>query len=175
MAVWSDKIAKVTQSAISKSKEVAGVTKLNMEVGALNQDIRNIQTQVGAYVLNNGLLLEDSFVAGWAEKVNAHKADIDAKNEKIMELKNIAVCPGCGREVSRDNRFCEHCGTEIVIKTAEEDGAEASVAEPMAERAAEAFAAAESETVAADAAGESAADKENGKAETAAAESADQA
>ena len=68
MASWSDKVAQVTQNAISKGKEVAGVTKLNVEIGALNQDIRNIQTKVGAYVLSNGLLPEDSFVAGLAER-----------------------------------------------------------------------------------------------------------
>ena len=80
MASWSDKVAQVTQNAISKGKEVAGVTKLNVEIGALNQDIRNIQTKVGAYVLSNGLLPEDSFVAGLAEKVQAYKTEIEAKN-----------------------------------------------------------------------------------------------
>ena len=136
MASWSDKVAQVTQNAISKGKEVAGVTKLNVEIGALNQDIRNIQTKVGAYVLSNGLLPEDSFVAGLAEKVQAYKTEIEAKNEKIMELKNITVCAGCGREVSRDNKYCVHCGAEIVVKASASDKAQNSEAETVAEGAA---------------------------------------
>lgn len=116
MASWSDKFAQVTQSAISKSKEVAGVTKLNMEISSLNQEIRNIQMQAGAYVLDNGFLYENPYIVDWAEKVRSLRAEIEGKNEKIMELRNMVVCSGCGREVSRSNRFCEHCGTEIVIK-----------------------------------------------------------
>lgn len=144
MASWSDRLAQVTQNAISKSKEVAGVTKLNMEISALNQDIRNIQAQVGAYVLENGFLLENPYVADWAEKVHAHKANIEAKNEKIMELKNVTICPGCGKEVSRSNRFCEHCGAEVVIKTPAADEAAAEAAEAAAENGGETSAFAES-------------------------------
>ena len=148
MASWSDRFTQMTQSAISKSKEVAGVTKLNMEISSLNQEIKNIQTQVGAYVLDNGFLMENQYIADWAEKVKGFKAEIEAKNEKIMELKNVTVCTKCGREVSRSNRFCEHCGAEIIIKAPVADTAEAPAAENVASSAAEA-AAAESEAPAA--------------------------
>lgn len=145
MASWSDRFTQMTQSAISKSKEVAGVTKLNMEIGSLNQEIKNIQTQVGAYVLDNGFLMENPYIADWAEKVKGFKAEIEAKNEKILELKNVIVCTKCGREVSRSNRFCEHCGAEIIIKAPVADTAEAPVAETVANSAAEAVVTAESE------------------------------
>lgn len=62
MASWTEKLNQMTQSAISKSKEVAGVTKLNLEISSLNQNIKNIQTEIGAYVLENGLLKEDASV-----------------------------------------------------------------------------------------------------------------
>ncbi len=141
MASWSDRFAQVTQSAISKSKEVAGVTKLNMEISSLNQEIKNIQIQAGAYVLDNGFLYENPYIADWAEKVKSLRAEIEGKNEKIMELRNVVVCSGCGREVSRSNRFCEHCGAEIIVKaTAAEETAQAQ--EVKAETAASAEAAA---------------------------------
>ncbi len=151
MASWSDRFTQMTQSAISKSKEVAGVTKLNMEISSLNQEIKNIQTQVGAYVLDNEFLMENPYVADWVEKMKDLKAEIEAKNEKIMELKNVVVCTGCGREVSRSNRFCEHCGTEIIIKAPAADAAEAPTAENVAGSAAESAVSAESEAT--DAAG----------------------
>lgn len=115
MASWSDKFTQVTQNAISKSKEVAGVAKLNMEISSLNQEIKNIQTQVGAYVLDNGFLPANPYIADWMEKVNGLRDEIAAKNEKIMEIKNVVICSKCGKEVSRSNRFCEQCGAEIVI------------------------------------------------------------
>lgn len=119
MASWTEKLNQMTQSAISKSKEVAGVTKLNLEISSLNQNIKNIQTEIGAYVLENGLLKEDATVVEWAAKVAAYKAEIEADNEKICDLKNVSICPGCGAEVSRTSKFCDKCGTAIVIKSAE--------------------------------------------------------
>ena len=68
--------------------------------------------------------------------MQAYKTEIEAKNEKIMELKNITVCAGCGREVSRDNKYCVHCGAEIVVKASASDKAQNSEAETVAEGAA---------------------------------------
>lgn len=119
MASWSEKLNQMTQSAISKSKEVAGITKLNVENGTLNQNLKNIYTEVGRYVLEQGLLTEDETVAEWASKAAALKADIEANEEKIRSLKNVNICPGCGAEVPKTSKFCSKCGTAIVIKTSE--------------------------------------------------------
>lgn len=119
MANWNERLNQMAQKTISKSKEVAGVAKLNLEISTLNQNIKNIQNEVGAYVLENGLLLDDASVAEWAAKVASLKAEIETNTEKIHDLKNVSVCPGCGAEVSRTSKFCDKCGTAIVIKVAD--------------------------------------------------------
>lgn len=119
MASWSEKLNQMTQKTISKSKEVAGVAKLNLEISTLNQNIKNIQNEVGAYVLEKGLLLEDASVSEWAAKVASLKAEIEANTEKIHDLKNVSICPGCGAEVAKTSKFCDKCGTAIVIKVSE--------------------------------------------------------
>ena len=58
MAGWSEKFNKMTQTAISKSKEVTEVTRLNMEINSLNQSIKEIATKIGEYVLKYDLLRE---------------------------------------------------------------------------------------------------------------------
>ena len=141
MASWTEKLNQMTQNAISKSKEVAGVTKLNLEISTLNQNIKNIQTEVGAYVLENGLLKEDASVVEWASKVASLKAEIEANSEKIHDLKNISICPGCGAEVSRTSKFCDKCGTPIVVASTdpvkEEEIIDAQYSETSGEAAAE--------------------------------------
>ena len=101
MAGWKEKLNQMTQDAISKSKEVAGVAKLNMEISSLNQSVKNIYTEVGTYVLEKGLLSDDAVVAEWAAKAADLKAEIESNTEKISLLKNVTVCPDCGAEVSR--------------------------------------------------------------------------
>lgn len=119
MASWSEKLNQMTQKTISKSKEVAGVAKLNLEISTLNQNIKNIQNEVGAYVLENGLLMEDASVAEWAAKVASLKEEIETNTEKIHDLKNVSICPGCGAEVAKTSKFCDKCGTAIVIKVSD--------------------------------------------------------
>lgn len=119
MASWSEKLNQMTQSAISKSKEMAGVTKLNVEIGTLNQNLKNIYTEVGRYVLEKGLLKEDETVAEWASKAAGLKADIEMNTSRIRDLKNVSICPGCGAEVPRTSKFCGKCGAAIVVTSSE--------------------------------------------------------
>ena len=58
MASWREKLNQAAQNTISKSKEVAEIAKLNVEIGSSNQSMKNIYTEVGKYVLENGLLSE---------------------------------------------------------------------------------------------------------------------
>lgn len=115
MASWREKLNQAAQNTISKSKEVAGVAKLNVEIGSLNQSMKNIYTEVGRYVLENGLLSENETVAEWASKAADIKADIEANTERIKTLKNVNTCPGCGAEVPKSSKFCDKCGTPIVV------------------------------------------------------------
>lgn len=119
MASWREKLNQAAQNTISKSKEVAGVAKLNVEIGSLNQSLKNVYTEVGKYVLENGLLSENETVSEWASKAADIKAEIEANTEKIKLLKNVNTCPGCGAEVPRTSKFCDKCGTPIVVASTE--------------------------------------------------------
>ena len=127
MAGWGEKFNKVTLSAISKGKEVAGITKLNMEISSLNQALKEAQAQVGAYVMEQELFAEDETVAQLCEKARKVQADIAADQEKLKALKNVQICPACGAEVPRTSKFCNKCGTPITqpvpVPVAEEEQA----------------------------------------------------
>ena len=141
MASWREKLNQAAQNTISKSKEVAGVAKLNVEIGTLNQSLKNIYTEVGKYVLEKGVLPEDETVAEWASKAADIKAEIEANTEKIKLLKNVNTCPGCGAEVPKTSKFCDKCGTPIVVASTdsvkEEEIIDAQYSETSGEAAAE--------------------------------------
>lgn len=41
------------------------------------------------------------------------EAQIERDRIAIRELKNIELCPQCGAEVVRGNRFCPQCGSPM--------------------------------------------------------------
>ncbi len=123
MANWSEKFNKMTQSAISKSKEVAEVTKLNLEISGFNQDLKELYTKAGQYVLENGIGAGDETLEDLAAQMLAIKNSIAADEEKIRAVKNINICPKCGASVSRSSRFCDQCGAEMVVAVPQEETA----------------------------------------------------
>ena len=120
MANWGEKFNKVTQSAINKSKEVAEVTRLNMEISTFNQNIKDLYFKAGEYVLESGLTFENAVLKGYYEQLETIRQNIADTQEKIREAKNITICPKCGAEVPRTSRFCDKCGTELIQSSEEE-------------------------------------------------------
>ncbi len=114
MANWGEKFNRMTQSAITKSKEMVEVTRLNTEISALGQNLKELYSKAGEYVLVNGLLGGDEAIADLANQAAAIRQNIEADQEKLLEIKNINICPNCGAEVSRASKFCDRCGTEMV-------------------------------------------------------------
>lgn len=114
MANWGQKISKMTQSAITKSKEMAEVTRLNMEINTLEQNMKDVYTKIGEYVAESGLLEEDEAVKRYMEELNKIKEELEKNQEKIKDVRNINICSNCGAEVARTSKFCDMCGTEII-------------------------------------------------------------
>ena len=113
MANWSEKFNKLTQTAISKGKEVTEITKLNVEVVSLNQNLKEITMKIGQYVLEHDLLLEEEEVAKLINQAKEVKDNVEATKEKILEAKKTQVCSSCGAEISKNSKFCNKCGAEV--------------------------------------------------------------
>ena len=129
MANWSEKFNKITQTAISKSKEVTEITRLNVEKMSLNQELKEVTFKIGEYVLENNLLLEEEVIGQLMEQVNSIKANIEENQKKILELKNAQVCSSCGAEVAKTSKFCDKCGAKLMELKVEPEVEEVKVEE----------------------------------------------
>lgn len=113
MANWGEKFSRATQAAISKSKEMAEVTRLNVEISTYTQNMKDLYTRIGEYVIEKGLLAEDEEVSNKRKEIETLQANIQFDTEKVNEIRNINICSNCGSEVSRSSKFCDKCGAEI--------------------------------------------------------------
>ena len=68
---WGDKLNQITKSAVSKSKEVAEITRLNMEISSNEQKIKELAAQIGMIVAEQQLLPENEEIAGAADKIRS--------------------------------------------------------------------------------------------------------
>lgn len=110
---WSDKFNQITKSAVSRSREMAEITRLNMEISSNEQKMKELAVQIGMSVVDQQLLLENEQIAGLAAQITALREAV-AKNQGIIQdIRNINICSNCGAEVSRASKFCDKCGNPM--------------------------------------------------------------
>ena len=69
---WADftkKLSQTTQDASDKMKKMAEISRLNGEINAADDKVRAICNEIGAYVINNKLFMEEIGRASCRERV----------------------------------------------------------------------------------------------------------
>lgn len=139
MASWKDSFSKFAQSAVSKSKEMAEVTRLNLDTNTQEQKIKDLYATMGEYVMERPELVsaeDETFAAGMVT-LNELKEKIEQNRAALLALRNVALCPACGIEISRDNKFCPGCGAPVVLPQVVAEPEETAAQEDTVEVAAE--------------------------------------
>lgn len=113
MMNWGDKFNQMTKSAISKSKEMAEITRLNMEISNYEQKMKELAAQIGMDVVERQLLADDEQIAELASQIRKLQESILKDQATIQDIRNINICANCGAEVSRTSKFCDKCGSPM--------------------------------------------------------------
>jgi Zn finger protein HypA/HybF involved in hydrogenase expression len=111
---FTKKVTDTAKAAAKKSSELVEVTKLNMNIGAEEDKIRKIYTEIGKAVYDKYAKEEevDEAFRGQYEKIVSIEKAIEEMKQKILEMKNTKLCPNCSAELERDIAFCPKCGAK---------------------------------------------------------------
>lgn len=109
------KVGEAAQAAAKKSSELVEVTKLNMSISSEEEKMQKLYIKVGKklyeeYSLNSELYPE---FKEDCEAIMNHELAIQNLKEKMLEVKNVKICQGCGVEVERSIMFCPKCGNKF--------------------------------------------------------------
>ena len=110
---WSRKIGQMGQSTLQKTKDAAGVARINSQIYEEEKKLNNLYLEIGKrYALLHGDDFEEA-LADSMQEVKAVSARIDEYKEQIRLIKGIRVCERCGTEVADGSLFCSNCGNRI--------------------------------------------------------------
>lgn len=110
---FSKKVSGAGQSAITKAKELADITKLNSMINDEEKTINSYYYQIGKlYVSLHRSDSEENFVS-MIRAVSESEAKIQDYKKQIQDVKGIKNCPNCGAEVPNGAAFCSSCGTPM--------------------------------------------------------------
>ena len=151
-----DKVRTTGNQLTSKAKDTGEQFRLNSEIQNINKQIEQQYQRIGEMYYNwkrDENLSEPDFETACGA-IDVLKNQIEEREKKINDIKVQISCPGCGKMVPPDTKFCPYCGKPVdpaEIQAAEQRRieeekkaeAEARAAAEQARQEAEARAAAE--------------------------------
>lgn len=127
MEKFISEIKSVANKFAKKTGEIAGISKLKLNIANTKSDITACYKTLGETVYN----AQKDADGGAAEKIQELIETIDMLYEKIDELnetiasmKNEKVCPNCGESNPKTQRFCGGCGQAFDYDDSEDEDAE---------------------------------------------------
>lgn len=116
------KLGEAAQAAAKKSGELVEVTKLNVNINSEEDKIQKLYTQIGKKIYEKyaGSGAAEKEIAEDCETIKVHEQNVRSLKNKILEVKNLKACTGCGTEMERGQIFCSKCGARNEIPHNEE-------------------------------------------------------
>ncbi len=115
-------INKIKAGAVSAGKvagktanDVAKQAKLNIKIFDTNTEIDVIYKDIGklVYDVHLGEEVSNEAIEAMLTSIDSKKELINELKAELAELKNVLVCPVCGKEVAKSCSFCSECGAKI--------------------------------------------------------------
>ena len=109
-------ISSAASNAAQKTKEVAETAKINMSINGKESDIKQTYTTMGEMLYTK--YREETLPSELAElcaNIDSIKAEIADLKQRIIVLRKIVICPGCGIENSDTSKFCVQCGATLKV------------------------------------------------------------
>ena len=147
MSLWDNitqKAAAVTDKAVHQAKNFTEQVKLRNQISEAQSTIADCYTQIGKqYAAAHSEDFDEAYAPMMAAIAGANR-QIASLQEQLRDLKEVALCPKCGAEVSKDASYCGACGAEMPkpapveaeVVTDDAPAEEAPVAEAPAEETA---------------------------------------
>ncbi len=114
-------LASTSKVVGSKTKEVAGSTKLCLQISQEETKLKKAYEALGeAYFKNHESDMPEPY-AVYAADIRECAARLDSLTKDKQILKNQKQCTSCGAWMPNEDRFCGKCGAEndILAKEAE--------------------------------------------------------
>jgi ribosomal protein L40E len=108
------KANKLSQDVAKKTKNISEIARLNREINITKNKINDEYKNIGSQVYE-GLLAgkQDARFKDAFKTIKESIEFITNSEDRILELKEITVCPECGEELDMECAFCGKCGAKI--------------------------------------------------------------
>lgn len=110
---------RVTGQALDQAGKKAGeqleIVKLNLQISDCEKTIETKLQTIGRLVFDAHLdpNTDTEYVDSILADVDELYAEIRDITVRIADLKQVCICPQCNKTLSKEDKYCRHCGKEL--------------------------------------------------------------
>ena len=111
-----DKVESGVKSVSDNSKKMAERSKIKREIAMLEGEVNNAYLAIGKKFVE---LNSENPGEDYAENVELIKSKSERAEkfkELLASLDDNQTCTGCGAVISKEQKFCDKCGTKVDLK-----------------------------------------------------------
>ncbi len=107
-----NKVASGASAVASKTKDIAGTTKINMQISQDEGRITAIYTEIGKRFFDLNVQNPPEEYADKFSEIAQLREKIAAAKAQVQQIKGTKICTACGAEIPANVAFCGSCGAK---------------------------------------------------------------
>jgi ribosomal protein L40E len=113
---FGEKLTNAGKDVAKKTKELADITRLNMQISSEEDNIKNKYIEIGKLYYKLFSESPDERFTQLFNSIAESKNKINFFKEQIQAIKGIKICSNCGAEIESSAKFCSACGYKSVVE-----------------------------------------------------------
>ena len=107
-------ISTAGKEVAKKTKELSDSSKINSKINEEKSNIQKKYQELGEiYYKEHVKTEENSQLKELCDSITASLNSIEDCEKQLQEVKGVAICSKCNKEVAVDVAFCNYCGNKM--------------------------------------------------------------
>lgn len=124
-----ESLSTVGKEVSQKATDVSAIAKATLQMKEKEKQLQNTLKALGTVLYTQKKEVAEELFPELTELIQILDEELTELKEHVAALKGKKTCPGCGKDVTDDAKFCSNCGAEMPAVKATE--AEESVVEEI--------------------------------------------
>jgi DNA-directed RNA polymerase beta' subunit len=117
-----DSLTIVGKEVSQKATDVSAIAKATLQMKEKEKQLQNTLRALGTVLYTQKKEVAEELFPELTELIQILDEELTELKDYVAALKGKKTCPGCGKDVTDDAKFCSNCGAEMpVAKEAEKE------------------------------------------------------
>ena len=115
-----ESLSTVGKEVSQRATDVSAIAKATLQMKEKEKQLQNTLKALGTVLYTQKKEVAEELFPELTELIQILDEELTELKEHVAALKGKKTCPGCGKDVTDDAKFCSNCGAEMPAAKATE-------------------------------------------------------